>query len=723
MFRIKLKFGLAAKFIITVTILLIVTISILGLYFINHERGIINEDLKERGLSLADNLAYNSEYGMLTANIDILSTLVAGVMKQPDVAYCIIQDLDGKQLVYKWQKNKLAIPGEINNRAKEVKEPAIQYFVIPGAQGYYDFSIPVKAKVEIPTKGEEVFFQKEYQDKEKKLGVVRIGVSLARVGTLFRQAQQAIIFIMISIVLAAGIVVVLLTEAVLAPIKKLVEATQRIASGDLTFKVSVRTQDEIGALAGSFNKMIGDLQKVTVSRDELAEEISERKRMEEALRNSEERFRFVAESISDFIYEWDIATGNLKWHGDIDKELGYAPGKFPRTIEGWEKSIHPDDSSRVLQALEEHLKMHKPYREEYRILRKDTSIIYWVDSGTALRDASDKPYKMIGSCSNITARKKAEEEREDLIKELEEREESLNRQKKEAEDSRRAIKNVAEDLRRSKEALQAQKGSLEDINKELDDFTYIISHDLKEPLRSIDAFSKFIVDDYDDRLDEQGRFYIERVRMNASRMQKLIEDLLEISRLERKKNIFEEVEATELIDEVKLRLEYRIEEKNAQIITKDKLPRVYCDRIRLTEVFANLFSNALKFNDKPNPQIEIGSKPKDGFNEFYVKDNGPGIEEQYFDKVFDIFQRLGKREDNEGTGAGLTIVKKIVHMHKGRIWLESKIGEFTTFYFTIPTKEKLMSGLEKKKIGEILVEKRFVTEEQIIKALGEQGSI
>jgi PAS domain S-box-containing protein len=308
---------------------------------------------------------------------------------------------------------------------------------------------------------------------------------------------------------------------------------------------------------------------------------------------------------------------------------------------------------------------------------KDNCLIPMLFSGSLMQDKEGNSIGIVGIAKDISERKKMEETLRDYTKKTEE------------------------------------------INKELDDFTYIISHDLKEPLRSIDAFSKFIADDYKDKLDEQGRFYIERVRMNASRMQKLIEDLLEISRIERKKNILEEVEVEELIEEVKLRIEVRIKEKNAQIVIQNKLPRVYCDRVRLTEVFANLISNAIKFNDKPMPLVEIGSSEKEGFYEFYVKDNGPGIEEQYFDKIFEIFQRLGKREDNEGTGAGLTIVKKIVQMHKGKIWLESKIGEGTKFYFTIPTREK-MSSLCKRKIGEILVEKKLITEEEIKKALEEQ---
>jgi signal transduction histidine kinase len=311
-----------------------------------------------------------------------------------------------------------------------------------------------------------------------------------------------------------------------------------------------------------------------------------------------------------------------------------------------------------------------------------------------------------------------EERIRERTKDLEEKGIALERQARSLEESRRAIKNVAYDLEKSKHDLEEKKGTLEKINKELDDFTYMVSHDLKEPLRSIDAFSKFIEDDYKERLDQEGKNYLERIRANASRMQALIEDLLEISRIERSKNPFEETQVEDIINESKLRLEYAIKQKNVEIVVRDKLPKVFCDPVRLAEVFVNLISNAIKFTDKQKPVIEIGYRENKVFYEFYVRDNGPGIDEQYFAKIFEIFQRLGRREEYEGTGAGLTIVKKIVEMHNGKIWVESEIGEGTTFHFTIPKGKEAILG--KKKIGEILIEKKLVTEEDIKNALEEQ---
>lgn len=349
---------------------------------------------------------------------------------------------------------------------------------------------------------------------------------------------------------------------------------------------------------------------------------------------------------------------------------------------------------------------------------KDGRSIPVIFSGSVIRNAAGDTMGYVITALDITERKKAEEEREALLKELQERQALLEKQRQEAEEFTNAIKNVASDLMDSRDILEYQKTSLEEVNKELDDFTYIVSHDLKEPLRSIDAYSKFIEDDYKDKLNEEGRHYLERVRANTERMKRLIEDLLELSRLKKKGSVIEEIPAGDLISEARMRLEYAIKQKNAEIIVQDNLPRVFCDRVRLTEVFLNLISNAIKFNDKPKPVIEIGYSDKGDLYEFYVKDNGPGIEKEYFEKIFEIFQRLGRREDAEGTGAGLTIAKKIVHIHRGDIWVDSKLKEGSVFYFTIPKNKEMVIG--KKLIGEILLEKNLITEENLKAALEEQ---
>ncbi len=246
------------------------------------------------------------------------------------------------------------------------------------------------------------------------------------------------------------------------------------------------------------------------------------------------------------------------------------------------------------------------------------------------------------------------------------------------------VRERTEELRGVNESLKAYAQQKEAINKELDDFTYIVSHDLKEPLRSIDAFSKFVVDDYGGQLSQEGKDMLSRVRANVQRAQQLIEDLLRVSRLSREANQLCDVSIRQLIEEeVKPRFEYIMKEKNVEIMLGKELPTLKADKTRLAEVFANLISNAIKYGNKPSCRIEIGCEQENGHYHFSVRDNGPGIEPKYFEKIFQIFQRLGRQEDHEGTGVGLTIVKKVVEMHNGRIWLESELGQGTTFHFTI----------------------------------------
>ena len=222
-------------------------------------------------------------------------------------------------------------------------------------------------------------------------------------------------------------------------------------------------------------------------------------------------------------------------------------------------------------------------------------------------------------------------------------------------------------------------------NKELDDFTYIVSHDLKEPLRGVKAFTKLLIEEYSGNVDNEGKEYLKTISDSSARMTQLIEDLLNLSRIGRIKNIEPGIDLNDVLSDVQKNLIYALEEKKVQLIIKPDFPKATCDRIRISEVFSNLVSNAIKYTKKDKqPVIEIGWSDKKDFYEFYVKDNGIGIEKQYYDKIFQIFQRLHAKGEYEGTGAGLTIVKKIVENHGGKIWVESEVGIGSTFYFTLP---------------------------------------
>jgi len=245
------------------------------------------------------------------------------------------------------------------------------------------------------------------------------------------------------------------------------------------------------------------------------------------------------------------------------------------------------------------------------------------------------------------------------------------------DDERKKVEQVNAELERR--ALE-----LETANTELDDFTYVVSHDLKEPLRGIEAFSAFLAEDYADKLDEQGKRYTRVLRESALRMKDLIDDLLELSRVARIRHEHTTVEVESLLEDVRRDLEFALQEKKGDLRIQPDLPAISCDKLRIKEVFKNLISNAVKFSDKPQPVVEVTCRQDDGFYIFSVRDNGIGIKEQYHHQIFQIFQRLNRREDYEGTGAGLTICKKVVEAHGGKIWVESKVGEGSTFSFTIP---------------------------------------
>jgi signal transduction histidine kinase len=222
------------------------------------------------------------------------------------------------------------------------------------------------------------------------------------------------------------------------------------------------------------------------------------------------------------------------------------------------------------------------------------------------------------------------------------------------------------------------------LNKSLDEFTYIAAHDLKEPLRGIHNYASFLKEDYAPQLDESGRQYIDRIQRLAERLSTLIDSLMTYSRLGVTEPVKVPVNVDAVVDAVAEDLNRLWTKEGIELRRNAPLGSVYGDAARIGEVFQNLFSNAAKYNDKPSKWIEVGCNHSSIPPVFYVRDNGIGIPTQHHENIFRIFKRL--HEQNKfggGTGAGLTIVKKIVERYGGRIWLESVPGEGTVFYFTL----------------------------------------
>ncbi|MFH1371776.1 MAG: ATP-binding protein [Planctomycetota bacterium] len=222
---------------------------------------------------------------------------------------------------------------------------------------------------------------------------------------------------------------------------------------------------------------------------------------------------------------------------------------------------------------------------------------------------------------------------------------------------------------------------LKSANQELKDFAYIASHDLKAPLRAIKTLADWISTDYADKIDKDGQEQLNLLRQRVDRMHNLIDGILQYSRVGRVREENIEVPLDKLLPEI---IDILAPPENIKITVETELPTIKCEETRITQIIQNLLSNAIKYMDKPDGTIKVGCSEEGEFWKFSVADNGPGIEKQHWERIFKIFQTLAPRDEFESTGIGLTVVKKIVEMYGGRIWLESEVGKGTTFFFTFP---------------------------------------
>jgi len=229
---------------------------------------------------------------------------------------------------------------------------------------------------------------------------------------------------------------------------------------------------------------------------------------------------------------------------------------------------------------------------------------------------------------------------------------------------------------------------LEAANKELESFSYSVSHDLRTPLRAIDGFSHILLDDYADKLDDEGKRLLKVVRDNTSRMGQLIDDILKFSRTGRVELTSSGIDMEHMAHAVIEELQTAVTGSKLQVEI-EPIPPARGDNAMMRQVFANLLSNAIKFSStREKPRIQVGATVNDDETVYYVRDNGVGFDMQYADKLFGVFQRLHSVNEFEGTGIGLAIVKRIVTRHGGRVWADGKVNEGATIYFALPNGEK-----------------------------------
>jgi PAS domain S-box-containing protein len=374
-------------------------------------------------------------------------------------------------------------------------------------------------------------------------------------------------------------------------------------------------------------------------------DVTEQRRGAEEVEAALDRFRLCSMATNDVIYDWDLLAHRLTWNEALHTLVGNSDRDEITHLPWWTDHVHPEDRARVVQSLESALDSGSQWTCEYRFRRGDGSYANLLDRAFIVRNSKGHAVRMVGAMIDLTTRKAWEDEL-----------------------ARRALE-------------------LEQSNAELQDFARVISHDLKEPLRGIADYSRALLEDHHQGLGDEIVDQLQTISRLSGRMHTLLDALMEYARVGRAELRCAPADLNLVLRDVLDSLRSRIEAEHAQVVLASSLPVAKCDPILMQQVFSNLVVNALKYNRSESKRVEIGWRPDGEGSEngmIYVRDNGIGIDPRHHDAVFQMFRRLHARERfGGGTGSGLSIVRKIVERHGGRIWLESEVDKGSTFYLTL----------------------------------------
>jgi PAS domain S-box-containing protein len=479
------------------------------------------------------------------------------------------------------------------------------------------------------------------------------------------QIMAAVIFLSL---LAVFLVSSRLQGVISKPILSLATVAKAVSEKkDYSTRAPKHSNDEVGLLIDAFNEMLEQIQRqnaelvkakstlevrveertaeLTSANEHLTQEINVRKKAEDQLRKAEEKYRTQFEGAMDAIFVVDAETGILI---DCNPAATRLIGRNKSELVGQPQSIlHPAQQldGKFSNTFKAHMEKGQGQTIEDKIITKTGQIRDVAIKASLIEVGGIKLLQ--GIFRDITENKKAEATRNQLLEQL------------------------------------------ANANQELKDFAYIVSHDLKAPLRGIKTLVDWITADSGDKLSEENKEQMNLLTNRVNRMHNLIDGILQYSRIGRVEGEATQVNLSEAVPEV---IDMLAPPANITITIENELPTIVFEPTRIRQVFQNLISNAVKYMDKPKGLIKVGCIDEDKFWKFYVADNGPGIEEKHFEKIFQMFQTLAPRDEFESTGVGLTVTKKIVELYKGKIWLESKVSEGTTFFFTLPKQIQIIGA-------------------------------
>ncbi len=414
-------------------------------------------------------------------------------------------------------------------------------------------------------------------------------------------------------------------------------------------------------------------------------------------KESEAQIRLLLDSTAEGIYGIDMNGDCILINQSAIKTLGYADQNqvLGKNMHELIHHTKPDGS----KCLQDECQIYKAFKNGTGT--HSTDEVFWRSDGTGFpTEYFSYPIRQKGIITgsvvtfwDISERKRTENELIKLKDKLEEqvaqRTTELEEKIQKLDKSQKAMLYMVEDLNAITSELKVERRKLEAANHELEAFTYSVSHDLRAPLRAINGFSKFLLEDYAEKLDNEGKRFISTICENASKMDQLITDLLNLSRVSKSEMRFTKIDMTTIAWSMYSEMVSKVEQ-NTFDVTIHKLPEVVCDFSLIKQVWQNLIGNALKYSSKSaTKKIEIGAVEEENEITFFIQDEGAGFNPEYKHKLFGLFQRLHHENEFEGTGVGLAIVQRIVARHGGRVWAEGEVNKGATFYFSLPGNSSL----------------------------------
>ena len=579
---------------------------------------------------LARSLAVNSGSWVLADDVIGLEEVISSQASYPGLIYAMVLDTHGKVLAH-------SDPGLLGMYASD----AISLSLL-GAPAYSKTLLADTRLVDIAA---------PVVVDERHIGWARVGVSKADIAKNLDVVTRDGLLYAVLAILVGTVFAWFMARGLTRGVHHLVDVSQRVREGDVEHRARIQREDELGQLSDDLNHML----------DTLMSQQRELERSWDELARNEQRLDLAMRGANDGLWDWDLLSDRMYFSPRWKDLLGYADHEVGDSVSEWEKRVHPDDLEAARTDIARHISGERAYYENtQRLLHRDGSYRWHRVRGQAVFDDTGRAVRLVGTNSDISDQKEAEQ--------------VLHRSREELE-----------------KLVQARTGQLSNAIQELESFSYSVSHDLRAPLRAISGFSKILASRYSKLLDEKARDLLMRIVKAAGRMSELIDDTLALSRVTRSEVHFESVDLSAMAHDIERSLTEAdpLRQVNWRIQAN---VRGVCDARLLKIALENLLSNAWKFTSRMAvANISFGEHgpefrsehAREGEQVFFVSDDGAGFKMEYATKLFGPFQRMHTEDEFEGTGIGLATVKRIIGKHGGQIWAESEIDKGTTFHFTL----------------------------------------